>query len=207
MSVRVKICGVTRVEDAVAAAEAGADLLGLNFYAKSPRGVTLARALEIRRAVQGRVKLVGVFVNASRREIIEIADALKLDFVQLHGDEPEDHLAGAGLAVIRALRLKPGTSAEDFKKMLERTRADLVILDSYASSLYGGTGTALEPGALARFDLERAFVAGGLRPETVANAARLNPYGVDVASGVESAPGIKDYQKLRSFIANAKSAR
>jgi len=207
MSVRVKICGVTRVEDAVAAAEEGADLLGLNFYAKSPRGVTLARALEIRRAVQRRVKLVGVFVNAPRREIIEIAGVLELDFVQLHGDEPEDHLAGAGLAVIRALRLKPGTSAEDFKKMLERTRADLVILDSYAPSLYGGTGSALEPGALARFDLARAFVAGGLKPETVANAARLNPYGVDVASGVESAPGIKDYQKLRSFIANAKSAR
>lgn len=207
MSVRVKICGVTRVEDALAAADAGADLLGLNFYAKSPRCVTLAQALEIRHAVKRRVKLVGVFVNASRQEIVEIGRELTLDFVQLHGDEPEDHLAGASLAVIRALRLKPGTSADDFTRMLERTRADLVILDSYASSLYGGTGVALDPQALARFDLSRALIAGGLNPETVAKAARLNPYGVDVASGVESAPGIKDHRKLRSFIVNAKSAQ
>src|SRR5271157_1544578 len=204
MSVRVKICGVTRVEDAIAAVDAGADLIGLNFYAKSPRHLGLERALEITRAMERRAKLVGVFVYPTHDLVAQVHRTLALDFVQLYDDDAETAVRDIPVPVIRALRLKPGTSPGEFGGLLRQTRAEYVLLDTYDPNLHGGTGKPLNLGDLARLDLSRAFIAGGLTPDTVGEAARLGPYGVDVASGVESAPGVKDHHKLRSFIRNAK---
>ncbi len=204
MAVRVKICGITRAKDAQAAAQMGADFLGLNFYAQGPRYIDLERARAIREAVGPRAKLVGVFVNAARGYIEERVRGLALDLLQFSGDEDETALAGYPVPVIRTVRLKPGQSAAP---AIASIRADFILLDSFSPGLYGGSGHALPLDELRGIDLSRVFLAGGLRPETVTDAAALSPYAVDVASGVESAPGLKDHHKLRSFITNAKSAR
>jgi phosphoribosylanthranilate isomerase len=203
MSVRVKICGVTRVEDALAAIACGAEIIGLNFYPPSPRCLDRERAAEIRRAIGGRALVAGVFVNAARGFISQCASDLALDFIQFHGDEDDAMLAGWPVPTIRALRLKSDRPLAE----LPARRADYLLLDTFHPGLYGGSGQARTLDGLQRFDLSRVILSGGLDPANVAAAAALGPYAVDVASGVESAPGIKDPSRLRSFIANAKSAR
>jgi phosphoribosylanthranilate isomerase len=202
MTVKVKICGITRAEDACAAAEFGADLLGLNFYAPSPRSVTLERGREIRAAVAGQ-KFVGVFVNAAREFVEERLREVRLDLLQFHGDEPDTMMKGWPVPVIRALRLRPGAKFDPRRDL----SADYVLLDTFHPALYCGTGSARSLSDLRGLDLARVFISGGLTPDDVGEAAALLPYAVDVASGVESAPGIKDHHKLRRFIENAKSAR
>jgi phosphoribosylanthranilate isomerase len=202
MTLRVKICGVTSVADALASVDAGADLIGLNFYARSPRCITVERARAIREALGARAAVVGVFVNAPRGDVAALVEAVPLDLIQFHGDEDESALAGWPVPVIRAFRLRPGAHNE----AVARTRADFVLLDAYDPYAYGGTGRALALDELRRYDLSRAFVSGGLNAANVSAVAALRPYAVDVASGVESAPGIKDCDKLRSFVRNAKSA-
>ncbi len=203
MTVRVKICGVTLPEDAEAAASMGADMIGLNFYPKSPRFLDLARAREVRAAVAGRVALVGVFVNAPRETIADYLGELRLDMIQFHGDEPEELLEGWPVPVVRALRLRPG---EGFDASAS-ARASYLLVDTFHPALYGGTGRARSFSELAGANLSRVIISGGLTPDNVAEAAALRPYAVDAASGVESAPGVKDHQKLRRFIENAKSSR
>lgn len=203
MTVMVKICGITRAEDARAACEFGADLIGLNFYQPSPRYVSLDRATGIRAAINASHRVVGVFVNASREYVRERVLELRLDLVQFHGDESADFIRGWEVPVIRAVRLRPG---EKFDPRVHLS-ADYVLLDTFHPGLYGGTGASRPLSDLIGLDLARVFISGGLSPETVIEAAALNPYAVDVASGVESAPGIKDHDKLRRFIRNAKSAR
>lgn len=202
MKVRIKICGVTRVEDATAAVAAGADMIGINFYAPSPRSIDLERALAIRAAIGRRAALVGVFVNAAREFIEERRAALALDMLQFHGDEDDAALSGWSIPVIRALRLRAGDAAA----ALARVRADFALLDSFHPSLYGGTGIARPLEELSGLDLSRVILSGGLDPENARSAAALLPFALDCASGVESAPGEKDHSKLRSFIANARIA-
>ncbi|MFZ0659190.1 MAG: phosphoribosylanthranilate isomerase [Candidatus Binataceae bacterium] len=202
MKVRIKICGVTRVEDATAAIAAGADMIGINFYAPSPRSIDLERALAIRAAIGRRAALVGVFVNAAREFIEERRAALALDMLQFHGDEDDAALSGWSIPVIRALRLRAGDAAA----ALARVRADFALLDSFHPSLYGGTGIARSLEELGGLDLSRVILSGGLDPENARSAAALLPFALDCASGVESAPGEKDHSKLRSFIANARIA-
>jgi phosphoribosylanthranilate isomerase len=203
MTMRVKICGVTRVEDAEAAILSGADLIGLNFYRPSPRYLDRASARAIRQAIGHRAQVVGVFVNEARAVIGDCARELGLDMLQFHGDEEESMLSGWALPVIRALRVRAGEA----RGAISRTRADYVLLDTFDSVLYGGTGVARPLEELEQLDLSRVFLSGGLNAANVASAAALGPYAVDAASGVESTPGIKDHLKLRSFVANAKSAR
>jgi phosphoribosylanthranilate isomerase len=203
MTVRVKICGITRAEDADAAIEAGAELIGLNFYAPSPRCVALDTAVQIREAIGNRARVVGVFVNAARGEIDQHLRELHLDLLQFHGDEDDDALAGWSVPVIRAMRVRGGEAAS----AIARARADYVLLDTFHPGLYGGSGVARPLDDLKGLDLSRVLISGGLNPNNVAQAAALHPYAVDAASGVESSPGAKDHLKLRSFIANAKSAR
>src|SRR5690349_5097424 len=203
MTVKVKICGITRTEDARAAVEFGADLLGLNFYAPSPRSVSLEQARAIRDAIDARHKVVGVFVNAAREYVDERVREVRLDFLQFHGDEPDSMMKGWPVPVIRALRLAPGATFDPRRDFA----ADYILLDTFHPSLYGGTGKGRPLSELRGIDLARVFISGGLTPDDVAEAAALAPYAVDVASGVESAPGIKDHHKLRRFIENAKSAR
>ena len=203
MQVRIKICGITRVEDADVAIALGADMLGLNFYAPSPRCLSLERAREIRRAIGGRATVVGVFVNADRDYIDECLRELDLDLLQFHGDEDEAALRGWPVKVIRAFRLRadlPGAT-------LPATCANYTLLDTFHPGLYGGTGQPRPLLGLEQFDLSHIILSGGLGPANVAQAVALKPYAIDVASGVESAPGIKDPHKLRSFIANATLSR
>jgi phosphoribosylanthranilate isomerase len=201
MSVRVKICGITREQDAECAISSGAEMIGLNFYAPSPRSLTLERARQIRGVIGPRCEVVGVFVNAARGYIEQRMRELKLDYLQFHGNEDDSALAGWPLKIIRALRLGRASDTE----VIARCKADYVLLDSYHPELFGGTGQthSFDLGGL---EPERVIFAGGLTPENVAEAAALHPYAVDVASGVESAPGIKDAARLRSFIVNAKSS-
>lgn len=202
MSVRVKICGLTLVEDALAAIDAGADMIGLNFYAKTPRYIEVDRARAIREAVGERATIVGVFVNAERNYINERLRAAVLDMIQFSGDEDDAALAGWPVPTIITRRLKPEDSVS-----IARGHADYHLLDAFDAKLLGGTGCRIPLDLLRRFDLSRAFVAGGLNPDNVAEVAALKPYAVDCASGVESSPGVKDHNKMRSFIANAKRAR
>jgi phosphoribosylanthranilate isomerase len=202
MTVRVKICGVTRADDAVASIEAGADLIGLNFFAPSPRYVSIERARIVRNAIGMRVKVVGVFVNATREYVDERLRALSLDLLQFSGDEDDAMLTGWPVPVIAAYKMKAGEIGRAPTRI-----ADFILVDAFDSKLYGGTGSRISLEQLRSLDTSRAFIAGGLTPDNVADVAALLPYGVDCASGVESSPGVKDHAKLRSFVANAKRAR
>jgi phosphoribosylanthranilate isomerase len=202
MSVRVKICGITRVEDARAAIELGVDMIGVNFYAPSPRSVSLARACEIRAAADRNCKVVGVFVNASREFISTCLNEARLDLLQFHGDEPDSLLDGWLVPIIRALRLKSGERFDPARY----ASSIYTLLDTFHPGLYGGTGAKRPLSELRGVDLSHAFISGGLNADNVQEAAALSPYAVDVASGVESAPGIKDHDQMRRFIRNAKSA-
>jgi phosphoribosylanthranilate isomerase len=203
VQVLVKICGVTRVVDAETAIGFGAEMIGLNFYPPSPRCLSIDHAREIRRAIGARAVVVGVFVNANRDYVEKRRRELGLDMLQFHGDEDESALSGWPVKVIRAWRLRANAS----DAALPVTRADYTLLDTFHPELYGGSGQTRPLTGLERLDLSRAFISGGLTPTNVGAAAALRPYAVDVASGVEAAPGIKDHDKLRSFIANAKSPR
>jgi phosphoribosylanthranilate isomerase len=200
MTVRVKICGITRVEDARAAIEAGADMIGLNFYAESPRYVEIDCAREIRAAIGSRAAVVGLFVNASRAYIDDRLRAASLDMIQFSGDEDDVAVAGWPVPSIVTRRLKPGEKVRPH-------RADYVLYDAFDAKLLGGTGSRIALDLLRDLDLRCALVAGGLNPDNVAEVAALEPYAVDCASGVESSPGVKDPDKLRSFVNNAKRSR
>jgi phosphoribosylanthranilate isomerase len=200
MTVRVKICGITRVEDARAAFEAGADMIGLNFYAESPRYVEIDCAREIRAAIGSRAAVVGLFVNASRAYIDDRLRAASLDMIQFSGDEDDAAVAGWPVPSIVTRRLKPGENVRPH-------RADYVLYDAVDAKLLGGTGRRIPLDLLRDLDLSCALVAGGLNPDNVAEVAALEPYAVDCASGVESSPGVKDHDKLRSFVNNAKRSR
>jgi phosphoribosylanthranilate isomerase len=202
MTVRVKICGITRVEDACAAIAAGADLIGLNFYAKTPRFIEIDCARKIRAAVGARATIVGVFVNAERDYIRDRIHGAALDMIQFAGDEDDTALAGWPVPTIVTRRLKAGDAVS-----IAPRRGDYALLDAFDGNLLGGTGCRIALHQLRQFDLSRSFVAGGLTPDNVAEVAALRPYAVDCASGVESSPGVKDHNKIRSFVANAKRAR
>ena len=203
MSVRVKICGVCTLEDARAAIAAGADFVGLNFHPASPRHVTPAAACEIAQAVPG-TALVGVFVDAPRARVEEIAARVGLSVLQFHGDEDADYCRGWGRRTIKAIRARPGAG---LAALAARYPTDYLLLDSFVAGQAGGTGVALDPVRAAGLPAARLFVAGGLRPDTVAEVVRaLRPFAVDVASGVEASPGRKDHAKVEEFIRRAKAA-
>ncbi len=202
MKVRVKICGITRVEDARAAIAAGADMIGLNFYAKTLRFIDLDRACEIRETVGARATVVGVFVNASRSYIDERLRVVSLDMIQFSGDEDDAAFAGWPVPSIVARRLRAGAMPS-----VTVRRTDYVLYDAFDAQLFGGTGNRISLDQLRAVDLSRAFIAGGLNPDNVAEVAALMPYAVDCASGVESSPGVKDHDKIRRFVNNAKRPR
>lgn len=203
MSVVVKICGVRTPEDARAAADAGADLLGLNFVPSSPRCLEPSAARAIARAVPA-TPLVGVFADAERDEVVRIAADLGLAGVQLHGDEPPAYCRGFAVWTIKALRVRPG---DDLAARAATYDTTYVLLDAFVPGQVGGTGATFEPSLAAGIPPERLIMAGGLRPDTVAEVVRrVRPYGVDVASGVERSPGVKDHGKIQEFIRRAKAA-
>jgi phosphoribosylanthranilate isomerase len=205
MSVKVKICGLTSPADAIASAEAGADMIGLMFYDHSPRHISMDRATQIAWAVPPHVVKVGVFVNAPRELVQDAIRECGLGLLQFHGDEPPEYCTQFGVMTLKAFRIRGAESLQ----ALPDYPTDAWLLDAYAAGGRGGTGEqfnwdlALEAKKLGK----PIFLAGGLTPENIAEAVRtVRPYAVDVSSGVESAPGIKDPAKVRRFITAARSA-
>ena len=204
MPVRVKICGVTRPEDARAAAGAGADYLGVNFWPQSPRAVDVGRALAIAAAAPG-VPLVGVFVDAPRDQVARTAESARLSLVQFHGGETPAYCRDWPWPVIKAIRVPEGGSAAALAEPF--ADVDYLLVDAYVAGRPGGTGVRVGAEALAGAPGERLFLAGGLTPENVADAVRaVRPFAVDVASGVEERVGVKDHEKIQRFIQRAKTA-
>ncbi len=189
-AVRSKICGITRIEDALAAAEAGADAIGLVFYPKSPRAVTVLQARAIIAALPPFITTVGLFVNASRCELNETLDAVALDMLQFHGDETPDECDGYHRPYIKALRVKAGDNIAQVCRTYRNARG--VLLDTYVEGVPGGTGETFD-WALIPDDLDKPVIlAGGLTSANVAQAiAQVRPYAVDVSGGVEKSRGIR----------------
>ncbi|NWB89970.1 phosphoribosylanthranilate isomerase [Pseudomonas agarici] len=197
--VRSKICGITRIEDALAAVEAGADAIGLVFYAQSPRAVTFQRARAIIAALPPFVTTVGLFVNVSRCELGEILDAVPLDTLQFHGDETREQCEGFHRPYIKALRVKPG---DDIAAACQAyPSASAILLDSYVEGVPGGTGEAFDWSLVPQGLSKPIILAGGLDAQNVADAiAQVRPYAVDTSGGVERSKGIKDPAKIKAFI-------
>ena len=205
--VRVKICGITNTADAHAAIDAGADQIGFNFYSKSPRQISAAEAAKIRPELPSKVKAVGIFVNATAAEVTATQKLLNLDAAQLHGDETPEQAAeiARSLPVIKAFRIDSDFPLDTLD---EYPGAFAYLLDAADTGQYGGTGRTTDWDVARRAALEhRIILAGGLKVENVAAAIRIvRPYGVDVASGVESKPGKKDHGRLREFIQEVRRA-
>jgi phosphoribosylanthranilate isomerase len=200
--VRVKICGITNVEDARHAAACGADALGFVFYAQSPRCLSPETAREIIAELPPFITTVGLFVNETPERIRQIAGFCGLDILQLHGDEPPQQCLFPPYRVVKALRVKDAAS---LARRGEYAVAAL-LLDAWVAGVYGGTGQAFDWKLAAQVACEQPVIlAGGLTAENVAEAVRaVRPYAVDVSSGVEAAPGKKDPQKVAEFIRRAK---
>ena len=197
---RVKVCGITRREDAVLAVELGAAALGFVFWPRSPRAVTADRVREITDGLPPFVSRVGVFVNASQAAILATATEAGLTCIQLHGDEDASAYVDMPLPVIKALPVGEGFSLSAVQDLPSRVT---VLLDAHDPARRGGTGRVIEwTVAAAAARLRPVILSGGLNPENVRSAAAaVHPYAVDVSSGVEAAPGIKDESKLRAFFA------
>ena len=205
--VRVKICGITTAADALAAVDAGANLLGFNFYEKSARYLTESAAAKIRAQLPENVESVGIFVNAPAADIAALCNSLKLHAAQLHGDEPPEAVAelARSVPVIKAFRVEPEFS---LKTLDEYGDAFAFLFDAATTGQYGGTGRATDWDVARRAAKDhRIILAGGLKVENVAAAVRIvRPYGIDVASGGESRPGKKDHGRLREFIQEVRRA-
>ncbi len=203
--VRSKICGITRVEDALVAAEAGADAIGLVFYGKSPRAVSVQQARAIVAALPPFVTTVGLFVNASRCELNEILDAVPLDALQFHGDEQPADCEGFHRRWYKALRVKAG---DDIRAQAARyVGASAILLDTFVAGVPGGTGEVFD-WSLIPADLPKPLIlAGGLTPGNVGQAiAEVRPFAVDVSGGVELGKGIKDAASVHEFVRQVRAA-
>jgi phosphoribosylanthranilate isomerase len=200
---RVKICGITRMEDALAAATAGADAVGFVFHARSPRAVTPAAAREMALAMPPFVSRVGLFVDAAPETVAAILDTVPLDLLQFHGDERPADCDTLGRPYLKAVPMAPGTDPVAY--MDTYPHAAGFLLDSHGNGRTGGTGETFDWDRIPR-DLRHCLVlAGGLNPENVADAVRrVRPWAVDVSTGVEARPGIKDPARMQAFVDEVK---
>ena len=198
----VKICGVTRVEDALECVEAGADAVGINFHERSPRHCRLEVARAIVEAVADRAVTVGVFVDRSYEEIVALRERVGFRLAQLHGSESPELLKRLLPHAYKAIRVRGDFAA----RQAGDYGGETILLDAYVPGIAGGTGKTFDWAVAARVAAtRRVILAGGLEPQNVSRAiARVTPYGVDAASGVESAPGKKDLNLVRAFIDAAK---
>ena len=197
--VRVKICGITRLKDALSAVEAGADAIGFIFYEKSPRYIPLKEAALISAALPPFISRVGVFVNETEPRIRSYVSECKLDTLQFHGDETPEFCRNFSIKVIKAFRLKES----DHLKPLTTYDVDAWLLDSFSEKELGGTGKVFDwtLATEAKKRVPRIILSGGLTPENVREAIRkVQPYAVDVSSGVEISPGKKDLSKVNAFV-------
>lgn len=202
---RVKICGITREEDALAAARSGADAIGLVFYKHSPRQVNIELAVRLVDALPPFVSVVGLFVNADTRVVHDVLNGVPLDLLQFHGDESPEYCAQFGKAYLKAIRVKKGVDLLQYEEKYATAKA--LLLDAHVEGMPGGTGTTFDwkliPGNLSM----PVILSGGLDVENVATAIKLvQPYAVDVSSGVEADKGVKDAVKIARFMQEVKKA-
>lgn len=199
MRTRIKICGITRPEDGLAAARLGADAIGLVFHERSPRRVDVARAAAIAAALPPFCVTVALFVDPAPQAVHEVLAGVRVDLLQFHGDEPPEFCGGFGRPYLKAVRMRDGV---DLEAAAARYRdAAALLLDAWHAELPGGTGTRFAWRALPDGLRLPVMLAGGLDAGNVGEAIRtMHPYGVDVSSGVEAAPGIKDAGRMRAFV-------
>ena len=204
MRTRVKVCGITRAQDAEVAARAGADAIGLVFYPPSPRYLSGERAVEIRDALPPFVQTVALFVNPDAAQVAQAIGRVRPALLQFHGEETPDFCAQFGVPYVKACRIRPGVDALEYLRPFSGAAAWL--FDSYVPE-YGGVGESFDLSLLPRSPGRPVILSGGLTRENVAEAIRrVRPWGVDVSSGVESAKGLKDAAKIAAFIAEVRNA-
>jgi len=204
MRTRIKICGITRVEDALCAAMLGADAIGLVFYQGSPRFVTIEQAADIAGKLPPFISTVGLFVDAGPEEIHSVLNNVRLDLLQFHGDELPMQCHSFGVPYIKAIRVHEGMDIAEYANRYTAARG--FLLDSYQKDVPGGTGTTFDWSCVPGDMKKPIILAGGLTAGNVGKAvATIHPYGVDVSGGVESAKGIKDPDKMAAFIKSVQS--
>jgi phosphoribosylanthranilate isomerase len=203
----IKICGVTRNRDALLAAELGADAIGLVFYANSPRALAATQISSVVANVPGSISVIGLFVNPTREEVEVVLSTGLVDVLQFHGEEDEEFCNSFDRPYLKAFQVKDLQSLDS--TLSEYRTATYILLDSYSVEKMGGTGQKFDwsiGGNIVQNLDQKVVVAGGLKPENIKDAViKMNPFGVDVSSGVESHPGLKDAEKLRKFIEGARS--
>lgn len=205
MVTRVKICGITRIEDATVAVQAGAHAIGLVFYEHSPRYISVEQAKMISAKLPPFVTTVGLFVNASANYIDQIISSVNLNLLQFHGEEPPAFCAQFDLPYIKAVRVRPGDNL--LKYAVEYKNAKGLLLDTFIEGTHGGTGVSFDWNLIPQDFVMPIILSGGLNTENVANAIKqVKPYAVDVSSGVEATKGIKDANKIASFIREVNNA-
>ncbi len=203
MTTRVKICGITRIEDALAVAALGADAIGLVFYAPSPRAVGIQQAANIVAALPPFVSSVGLFVDADKDFVEDVIQRVSLDLLQFHGDESAEYCEQFDKPYMKAVRMREGLSLESWVLRYENAKA--LLLDSYQPGVPGGTGTTFDWGRIPDKMQKPIVLAGGLDAANVAGAIeQASPYAVDVSGGVEASKGIKDAAKIAAFINEVK---
>jgi len=202
---RVKICGITRVEDGLTCAQLGADAIGLVFYAPSPRNVAVDQARAILAALPPFVTTVGLFVDAPPGEVQAVLAQLPLDVLQFHGNEPADYCASFGRPYLKALRVKPGVDLVQYASAYAGAKA--LLLDAHVEGIAGGTGQGFDWSLIPPGLPLPVILSGGLNPENVTEGIRrVRPAAVDVSSGVEAAKGIKDAAKIAAFMQGVRNA-
>ena len=204
MRTRIKICGITRAQDACAAAQAGADAIGLVFYPPSPRYLSNERAVELRDALPPFVQTVALFVNPDAAQVAQVLQRVRPGLLQFHGEETPEFCGQFGVPFVKACRMKPGGDALEYLRPFSRAAAWL--FDSHVPE-YGGVGEGFDLSLLPAVKEKPVILSGGLSAASVAEAIRrVRPWGVDVSSGVESAKGIKDAAKIAAFIEEVRNA-
>ncbi len=201
--VRIKVCGLTRIDDVKGVVAAGTDAIGLVFYSPSPRAVTPANARELAMAAGPLVTIVGLFVDLPAAEVEDILAQVPIHLLQFHGDESPEYCQQFNRPYIKAIRMREGLDIE--QEISRFGSAQGILLDAYRKGIPGGTGKTFDWGRVPQQGEKPIILAGGLSPDNVREAiACTQPYGLDVSGGVESAGGIKDLAKVVAFIANAK---
>ena len=204
MTTKIKICGIRRIEDGLAAADLGADAIGLVFYEKSPRAVSIDQAAAIVAALPPFITSVGLFVNATQEEVLAVLKKVPLSLLQFHGDETAAYCDSVGHPYIKALRVRPDLDIRAAVSDYDSARG--ILLDTYQSGVPGGTGQTFDWSCVPEGLKKPIILAGGLSPDNVAEAiSAVSPYAIDVSGGVESAKGLKDHDKMAAFFAAANS--
>ena len=202
---RVKICGITRVEDGLACAQLGADAIGLVFYAPSPRHVSVAQARAIMAALPPFITTVGLFVDADPAEVSAVLTQLPLDLLQFHGDESPEYCQGFARPYLKAMRVKPGVDLVQYAAQYAQAKG--LLLDAHVEGVAGGTGQSFDWNLIPAHLPLPVVLSGGLHPDNVTQAIkRVQPAAVDVSSGVEATKGIKDAAKIAAFMQGVRNA-